>query len=140
MIRKKNSASNIKREWHLLDAKDQVLGRLASRAAELLSGKHKVEYTPHLDVGDHVVVINAAEVKVTGKKAKEKLYYRHSGYPGGLKIKSFEELLEEKPEEIIIRAVRGMLPKNRLRAKRLRRLHVFAGSDHDYQDKFSQKE
>ena len=126
----------VKRSWHLVDAKDQILGRLATKIARLLSGKDKVEYVPHLDVGDHVVVVNAKEVAVTGKKEKEKIYYRHSGYPGGLKAETLRELRKRRPEEIIRRAVKGMLPKNKLQKSMLKRLHIFAGKEHPYQDRF----
>jgi len=132
----KNEKLKIKRVWHLIDAKDQILGRLATRIARLLSGKDKVEYVPYLDLGDHVVVINAKEVAVTGKKERQKVYYRHSGYPGGLKAETLWELRERRPEEIIRRAVKGMLPKNKLQKSMLRRLHIFAGEKHPYQDRF----
>lgn len=127
---------DIKRNWHLIDAGGQVLGRQASKIAQLLIGKNKVYYTPSLDCGDYVVVINANKVKVTGKKLKEKIYYRHSGYPGGLKEISFEEQLKKDSRKIIQWAVRNMLPKNKLRKKRLARLKVFVGEEHGYEDKF----
>jgi large subunit ribosomal protein L13 len=134
--KKKNSHVEEKRRWHLIDAEGKVLGRLASRIAPLLMGKKKIGYLPYLDGGDHVVVINAAKVKVTGRKETDKVYYRHSGYPGGLKEETLEELRKRRPEEIIRRAVKGMLPKNKLLRGRLKRLHIFAGSEHDYKDKF----
>jgi len=128
--------SDIKREWHLIDAKDQILGRISTRIANLLMGKSKPYFVRNLDCGDYVVVINAKEIKVTGKKEKEKKYYRHSGYPGGFKAQSFKELREKNPGEIIKHAVKGMLPQNRLRDRMLKRLFAFADSNHPYQDKF----
>jgi len=118
-----------------VDAKDQILGRLATKIARLLSGKDKVEYVPYLDLGDNVVVINAAEVAVTGKKEKQKIYYRHSGYPGGLKAETLEELRRRRPEEILRRAVKGMLPKNKLQKPMLKRLHIFADEKHPYKNR-----
>jgi len=132
-------AKEIKREWHLIDAKDKILGRLATQIAQLLMGKSKPYFTRHLDCGDYVVVINAKEVKVTGKKEKQKIYYRHSGYPGGLKETPLWMLREKHPERIIIHAVSGMLPKNKLRARVLTRLKVQAEEEHPYQDKFKKK-
>jgi large subunit ribosomal protein L13 len=129
-------AKEIKREWHLIDAKDKVLGRLASQIAQLLMGKHKPYFARHLDCGDFVVVINAKEVKVTGKKEKQKIYYRHSGYPGALKETTLGQMRKKYPERIIIKAVEGMLPKNRLKDEMLTRLKVQAGEDHPYQSKF----
>lgn len=123
-------------EWHLMDAKDQVLGRMASKVATLLMGKHKVDYAPQMDMGDYVVVINASEVKVTGKKEEQKVYYRHSGYPGGFKEIAFSKLKKEQPEKIIELAIKRMLPKNRLKDKRMARLKVFADDKHPYGDKF----
>ena len=126
----------VKREWHLIDAKDKILGRISTKIARLLIGKDKVEYVPYLDVGDHVVVVNAAEVGVTGKKEKQKIYYRHSGYPGGLRSETLGDLRERRPEEIIRRAVKGMLPKNKLQKLMLKRLHIFAGAEHPFEEKF----
>ena|SRR3989338_2950359 len=126
------SQSSVKRNWHLLDAKDQVIGRLATRAAELLMGKHKVDFVRHLDWGDHVVVINSAIVKATGNKDTQKVYTRHTGYPGGLRQITLEKLRLSKPEEIIKHAVSGMLPKNKLRDRMLLRLHVFSEEKHTY--------
>lgn len=120
-------AKEIKREKHLFDAKGKILGRLATEVAKLLMGKHKRTYSPHLDSGDFVVVTNAKEVLVTGKKEKQKTYYRHSGYPGGLRAERLEELRARNPKRIIEYAVWNMLPKNRLRKKRMIRLKVFAG-------------
>lgn len=126
----------IKHDWHLIDAKDEVLGRIASQITRLLIGKHKPNFVPHLDMGDWVVVINAKDIKVTGKKEKQKIYYRHSGYPGGLKATPLGKVREEHPERLISLAVTGMLPKNRLRARRLARLKVFGQDQHPYKDKF----
>ncbi len=128
--------TNIKRSWHLVDARDQVLGRISTKIARFLTGKDKVEYVPYLDGGNHVVVINAKEVAVTGKKEKQKIYHRHSGYPGGLRAETLRELRERRPEEIIRRAVKGMLPKNKLQKSMLKRLHIFAGDEHPYQERF----
>lgn len=130
-------AKEIKRNWHLLDAKDQVLGRMATKIATLLMGKQKKEYTPHMDMGDFVVVINAKKVDLTGNKKEKKLYRRHSGYPGGLKELNFAHLIEKQPEKVIKLAVSGMLPGNRLKDKRLSRLKVFSGEKHDYEKMFS---
>lgn len=118
--------------WLLIDAKGKVLGRLASEIARRLKGKHKPEYTKHIDTGDSIVVINAADVQVTGRKAKDKLYYRHSNYPGGLKTEAFEDLVARRPERIIELAVKGMLPKNPLGRAMLRKLKIYAGSAHPH--------
>jgi len=126
----------IKRDWYLLDAKGEVLGRFASKIVTYLLGKHKVNYVPHLDCGDFVVVINAKDVVLTGKKENFKTYSRYSGYPGGLKTITFSELKEKNPAEIIKLAVSRMLPKNKLRQKRLNRLLVFADDKHPYKNKF----
>jgi large subunit ribosomal protein L13 len=120
------------RVWHLVDVKDRVLGRVATRIATTLMGKHKPIYDPASDCGDYVVVINARHVKVTGRKATQKLYRHHSGYPGGLKEIPFKRMIEEKPDEVIRRAVSGMLPKNRLRDVRLKRLLIFPDEKHPY--------
>lgn len=125
----------ITRTWHLLDAHDEILGRLATEVARLLIGKHKVSYLPHIDSGDYVVVINSRDVRVTGNKEDAKVYYRHSGYPGGLRLQKLSDLREKDPNKIIIKAVYNMLPKNRLRRLRMRRLKIFADSQHPYQDK-----
>ena len=125
-------ASDIKREWHIIDASDKVLGRLATRIAGLLIGKHKPMFSRHLDVGDFVVVINAEKVRVTGNKEKQKMYYRHSGYPGGLKSTNLEGMRETHPTRIIEYAVKGMLPQNKLRAKRMKRLRIHVGDAHPY--------
>jgi large subunit ribosomal protein L13 len=126
----------VTRNWHLLDAKDYVLGRLATKVATYLMGKHKADYSEHMDSGDYVVIINATKVKTTGKKATQKVYRSHSGYPGGLKEVSFEKMMIDHPERIITHAVAGMLPKNRLHDKRLLRLKVFEGSKYPYEEKF----
>jgi len=125
-------ASDIKREWHVIDASDKVLGRFATQVASLLMGKHKPMYSPNLDTGDFVVVINAAKVQVTGNKMKQKLYYRHSGYPGGLKSISLEKMMQTHPTRVIEHAVKGMLPHNRLGAKMFKKLKVYAGDTHPH--------
>ncbi len=134
------SAREIKRDWQLVDAKNAVLGRLATDIAAVLMGKKKPNYVPYLDMGDNVVVVNAAKVKVTGNKATEKKYTRHSGYPGGLRVEKFDELIERKPEAIITHAVKGMLPKNKLGRAMIKKLHVFAGSDHPFKKMVEEKE
>jgi large subunit ribosomal protein L13 len=126
----------IARTWHLVDARGQILGRLATRIANLLIGKNKPYFVPHLDCGDYVVVINASQVKVSGRKDQQKKYYRYSGYPGGLKEINFSQQMAKDPTRIIWHAVGGMLPKNKLRDKRLARLKIFAGEEHQYKDKF----
>lgn len=133
---KSTKLSQIKRQWHLFDAKSQILGRFATQVAQLLMGKNKPYFVRHLDCGDYVVVVNAKDIKVTGKKEEQKLYYRHSGYPGGFRQDPLKKWREEKPAEIIIHAVRGMLPQNKLRDRMLTRLKVFAGEKHSYVDKF----
>ena len=120
-------ASDIKREWHTIDASDEVLGKLATRAANLLMGKHKPLFARNADVGDFVVVTNAAKIQVTGSKTAQKMYHSHSGYPGGLKTVSLEKLMETYPERVIEHAVKGMLPKNHLNAKMMKRLRVYKG-------------
>ena len=132
--------SEIERKWHLIDAKDQILGRMSTRIAKLLMGKDKVYYVPHLDCGDFVVLINAEKVKVTGRKETQKLYQRHSGYPGGFKEITFEKQMAKDPEKIIVYAVGGMLPKNKLKDPRLKRLKIFTGAEHKFADKFKQPE
>jgi len=122
----------VERKWHVIDAKDKVVGRLASKIAMLLMGKHKPQYTPHTDTGDFVVVINASRVIFTGKKWEQKCYYRHSGYPGGLKVRRAKEIREKHPEDIIKHAVRGMLPKNNMGRKLLKKLKVYPGSSHPH--------
>lgn len=132
---KATKASDIKRDWHFIDIKGKVLGRTAVEIARLLMGKQKPYYIAHLDCGDYVVVTNAKEVLVTGKKETQKKFYRHSGYPGGLRVETFDKLRIRKPQELISHAVRGMLPQNKLRDRRLRRLFVFTEEEHPYQDK-----
>ena len=124
--------STIKRDWLVIDADGLTLGRLASEIALRLRGKHKPEYTPFLDTGDYVIVINASKVKVTGKKAQDKMYYHHTGYVGGIKSESFEKLIARKPEEVIEIAVRGMLPKGPLGRAMFRKLKVYAGETHNH--------
>lgn len=124
---------DIERKWYVIDAAGQPLGRLASEIARLLRGKHKPTYTPHVDTGDYIVVINADKIMVTGKKARQKIYYRHSGYPGGLKSIPFEEMLAKYPERVIQLAVRRMLPSNRLSRAMLKKMKVYAGSEHPHQ-------
>lgn len=126
-------ANEIERRWWVVDASGQTLGRLATRVATLLEGKHKPTYSPHLDTGDHVVVLNAGKIRVTGNKLVQKRYYRHSNYPGGLKEESLEALMARKPELVIERAVKGMLPQNRLGRAMFRKLKVYAGSAHPHQ-------
>lgn len=126
---------DVKREWHLVDAKGQVLGRTASNIARFLMGKHKVNYSTHMDMGDYVVVTNAKEVVLTGRKPEQKVYYKHSGYPSGFKEVSYHALIESQPAKVIEHAVSGMLPKNRLHKPRMRRMKVFAQSKHPYEDK-----
>ena len=125
--------AEIERKWHLVDAEGKILGRLASRLAQILTGKDKPIYTPHMDVGDFVVVINAEKVKVTGGKEEKKIYYRHTGYPGGLKEMTYEKLLIKRPEDIIRKAIRGMIPKNKLGRQMFKKLKVYAGSEHPHQ-------
>ncbi|UCC63123.1 MAG: 50S ribosomal protein L13 [Anaerolineae bacterium] len=124
---------DIDRQWYLVDAEGKTLGRLASRIAAILKGKHKPMYTPHADVGDYVVVINAGKIHVTGRKMLQKIYYRHSGYPGGLRSVSLRDLLERHPTRAVEFAVRGMLPKNRLGRRMFKKLKVYARSDHPHQ-------
>lgn len=131
-------SSEITRAWHLIDAKDQVLGRLAVQVANLLMGKSKTIFSRHLDMGDHIVITNAARVKVTGRKEKQKLYRRHSGYPGGLVTSTLSQVRATHPERIITHAVSGMLPKNKLQHKLLSHLHVYPGPDHPYVNNFKQ--
>jgi len=121
------------RDWVLFDAEGAVLGRLATEVADALRGKRKPEYTPHCDTGDFVVVVNAAKVRVTGNKLEDKRYYRHSGYPGGLRSRTLAEMLERRPEEVIRKAVRGMLPRNSLGRQQLRKLKVYAGPEHPHE-------
>ncbi|HEY3072371.1 MAG TPA: 50S ribosomal protein L13 [Candidatus Limnocylindrales bacterium] len=126
------SESEIERGWYVVDATDQTLGRLASRIARVLEGKHKPYYATNLDSGDHVIVVNAARVAVTRDKRESKVYVRHSGYPQGLKEETLGHLLERRPEEVIRRAVKGMLPRTKLGTQQLRKLKIYAGSDHPH--------
>jgi len=123
---------DITRQWYVIDAADVVLGRLATQAATLLRGKHKPIFAPHADTGDYVIVVNAAKVALTGNKRRDKVLYRHSGYPGGLKRTRYEELLSKRPERAVQLAVKGMLPHNKLGRKLLRKLKVYAGPDHPH--------
>ncbi len=124
---------NIDRQWFLVDAKDQVLGRLASQIAHRLRGKHKPEFAPHMDNGDFIVVVNCEKIKVTGNKLQQKQYYHHTGYVGSLKSITLEKQLQQKPEEVLRAAVRGMLPKNRLGRAMLKKLKIYAGAEHPHQ-------
>ncbi len=125
-------ASQVSHDWFVVDAADKTLGRLASEIAHRLRGKHKPEYTPHVDTGDYIVVINAEKVRVTGAKATDKMYHHHTGYPGGLKSISFEKLIDKAPERVIQGAVKGMLPRNPLGRAMFRKLKVYAGSEHPH--------
>ena len=120
------------RDWYVVDASGKTLGRLATQIADILRGKRKPEYTPHLDVGDFVIVVNAEKISVTGNKLADKRYYRHSGYPGGLRSRTLQEMLDRRPEEVIRKAVRGMLPRTRLGRKQLTKLKVYAGPEHPH--------
>ncbi|NCF17523.1 MAG: 50S ribosomal protein L13 [Haliea sp.] len=125
-------AGEVNRDWFVVDASDKTLGRLASEIAHRLRGKHKPEYTPHVDTGDYIVVINAEKVKVTGAKATDKMYHHHTGYPGGLKSISFEKLIDKAPERVIQGAVKGMLPRNPLGRAMFKKLKVYAGNEHPH--------
>ncbi|NCT57058.1 MAG: 50S ribosomal protein L13 [Legionella sp.] len=126
-------AADVNRGWYIIDASEQILGRLATEAARRLRGKHKAEYTPHVDTGDYIIVINAEKVRVTGRKFKDKTYYSHSGYPGGMKEIQFDKLQEKNPTKIIELAIKGMLPKNSLGRDMYRKLKVYAGSVHPHE-------
>ena len=130
---------DIVRNWHLIDAKDKILGRMASEIAKLLIGKHKVNYAPHFDMGDQVVVINAKEIQISGRKMKQKVYYRHSGYPQGFRQLTFEQMMDKDPRKVIELAVKRMLPKNRLQDPRMRRLRVFVNEEHGLENKFKER-
>lgn len=127
------NASNIQRDWYVVDATDIPLGRLSAVVASILRGKHKPTYTPHVDTGDHVIVVNAEKIRLTGKKETDKLYHRHSGYPGGLHTKTAGQLREQFPERLVELSVKGMLPSNRLGRQQFKKLHVYAGSEHKHQ-------
>ena len=122
----------VERKWYVIDAEGKPLGRVASKAAHILRGKHKATYTPHIDCGDYVIIINASKVLLTGNKLEDKKYYSHSGYPGGLRTRTAKEMIEKYPEEMVEKAVRGMLPKNRLGRAMYKKLFVYAGSDHKH--------
>ena len=132
METKSYKSGNVEKNWHLVDAQDKVLGRLAVKIATILSGKNKAQYSPNADLGDFVVVVNAEKVKVTGSKFSQKNYYHHTGYPGGLKTKSFEKMQKDSPEKIIEKAVKGMLPKNKLANQIIKKLKVYSGSAHPH--------
>ena len=125
-------ASEVNQDWFLVDASEKTLGRLASEIAHRLRGKHKAEYTPHVDTGDYIVVINAEKIRVTGAKRTDKMYHRHTGYPGGLKSMSFEKLIDKAPERVIQGAVKGMLPRNPLGRAMFKKLKVYAGTEHPH--------
>jgi len=129
---------DIKRDWHLIDAQDKILGRLSSQIAQILMGKNKPYYTPYLDCGDNVVVINAAKVVLSGKKENQKIYYHHSGYPGGLKSRTAAQVRKLKPQQLLRHGIVGMLPKNKIGKEMLKKLFVYPASEHDYKDKFKQ--
>jgi large subunit ribosomal protein L13 len=129
---------DVQRQWHVIDATDVVLGRLASQAARLLRGKHKPIYAAHVDTGDFVIIVNASKVALTGAKREQKIAYRHSGYPGGLKERTLNEMLERRPEEVIRHAVKGMLPRNRLARQQLTKLKVYAGPEHPHESQAPQ--
>lgn len=124
--------ANIERKWYVIDAEGKTLGRLAAEAAKLLRGKHKPTFTPHVDTGDHVIIINAAKVQLTGKKLIQKTYFRHSGYPGGTTFTTAGKMLSERPERVLELAIKGMLPKNTLGRQMYRKLKVYRGSDHPH--------
>ena len=123
---------DVEHDWYVVDAENQTLGRLAAAVARRLRGKHKASFTPHVDTGDYIVVVNAEKVRVTGKKQTDKIYYRHSGYPGGIKAARFEEMIVKHPERVIEKAVKGMLPRNPLGRAVFRKLKVYAGSEHPH--------
>lgn len=125
-------ASELSRDWYVIDAEGMVLGRLATEVARVLRGKHKPIYTPHLDTGDHVIIVNADKVVLTSGKAEKKMVYRHSGYPGGIRSRTYAQLLDSRPEEAVRRTVRGMIPKNRLGRAQLKKLKVYAGPTHPH--------
>ncbi|RLB13582.1 MAG: 50S ribosomal protein L13, partial [Deltaproteobacteria bacterium] len=125
--------SDIERKWYVVDATDKILGRLASEVARVLMGKHKPIFARHLDTGDFVIVINAAKVRLSGKKLEQKSYFRHTGYPGGVKLVALDKLLAEKPERVIQHAVKGMLPKNSLGRRQLKKLKIYRGAEHPHQ-------
>ena len=125
-------AETVERKWYIVDATDHTLGRLSSEIAKILRGKHKPTYTPHVDTGDHVIIINADKVKLTGKKLDQKLYRYHTGHPGGLREITYREMMNKKPEEVVMHAVKGMLPKNTLGRQMLTKLRVYRGTEHNH--------
>jgi large subunit ribosomal protein L13 len=127
------NAQNVERKWYLVDATNMVLGRLSTEVAAILRGKHKPTFTPHVDCGDYVIIVNAEKIALTGNKLQDKIYYRHSNYPGGLKQRNAKTLLETQPEKVLEKAIRGMLPKNKLGAAMYRKLYVYAGPEHPHQ-------
>ena len=124
--------TDLDKKWLLLDARDETLGRLSSKIASILMGKNKAQYTPHNDLGDYVVVVNAEKIRVTGNKDTQKKYYKHTGYPGGLKSSTFSEIIEKNPENLILKAVKGMLPKNKLSNSMISKLKIYAGDNHPH--------
>ena len=124
--------TDLDKKWLLLDARDETLGRLSSKIASILMGKNKAQYTPHNDLGDYVVVVNAEKIRVTGNKDTQKKYYKHTGYPGGLKSSTFSEIIEKNPENVILKAVKGMLPKNKLSSSMISKLKVYEGDNHPH--------
>ena len=126
------NAENIKKQWHFVDATDKVLGRFATEVAKILIGKNKAEYTPNANLGDKVVITNAEKILTTGKKTTDKIYYHHTGFPGGLRSETLGSLKERKPEQVLKRAILGMLPKNKLRAERIKNLYIYKGSEHPH--------
>ena len=131
--------NDVQKKWYIVDANGKTLGRLASQLAAILRGKHKPTFTPYMDMGDNVIVVNAEKVQLTGRKAEQKEYYRHSGYPGGLKVTSFSDMIEKKPERVITLAVKGMLPHNRLGRKILTHLRVYSGVEHPHESQHPEK-
>lgn len=127
------NAQNITRKWYVVDATDAVLGRIATEVASILRGKHKPTFTPHVDCGDYVIIVNAEKIALTGNKLEDKKYYRHSGYPGGLKVRNAKTMLEKQPTKVLEKAIRGMLPKNSLGENMYRKLFVYTGADHPHQ-------
>ncbi|MEW8988120.1 MAG: 50S ribosomal protein L13 [Bacillus sp. (in: firmicutes)] len=127
------NANNIERKWYVVDAEGKTLGRLASEVASILRGKHKPTYTPHVDTGDHVIILNASKIELTGKKLTDNIYYRHSMHPGGLKTRTANEMRTNYPESMLELAIKGMLPKNSLGRQMFKKLHVYAGSEHAHQ-------
>jgi large subunit ribosomal protein L13 len=127
------TAESRQRDWYVVDAEGKTLGRLATQIADVLRGKRKPEYTPHVDTGDFVIVVNAAKVAVTGNKRADKIYYRHTGYPGGIRSRTLAEMLQRQPDEVIRKAVKGMLPRNRLARRQLTKLKIYAGPEHPHQ-------